>query len=132
MPEPPRTTKPRELHGYLKVHQHGAEAFNFAKTEAGTVRGYRPPGGREQINITKMGAARGAPHIGNALVVWLAKEPGSGKTLIVGWYRNATVFRAARDGDININGETISYSAEATASDATLVPLPLRTFQVQE
>lgn len=118
-------------HGYLKHHQHGAEAFNFSATEAGTVRGYRPPGARERTNITHMGAARGASDISNALVVWLAREPGSHKALIVGWYRNATVFKVAREGEIRINGETISYSAEAQASDATLVPTVLRTFQVR-
>jgi hypothetical protein len=65
------------------------------------------------------------------LVVWLAREPASGRTLIVGWYRNATVFREARYGGINLGNERICYSAEAAASNATRLPPVLRTFQVE-
>jgi hypothetical protein len=54
--------------------------------------------------------------------VWLAKEPASGRALIVGWYCNAAVFRVARDGGIDIDGERIRYSAEAAVGDATLLP----------
>ena len=78
-----------------------------------------------------MGAARTDAAIDGTLVVWLAKEPGSGRTLIVGWYQNATVFRAARDGGIDLYGERIYYTAEALAEDATLLPLIARTFEVR-
>src|SRR5258708_5182596 len=64
-------------HGYLDDHPHGHESFNFVPTEDGTVCGYRPPGDREQTHVTRMGAASIAAAIDGALVVWLAKEPGS-------------------------------------------------------
>jgi hypothetical protein len=118
-------------HGYLDDHLHGAESFNFVPTENGTVRGYRPPGDREQTNITRMGAASADTEIGDALVVWLAREPGSGRTLIVGWYQNASVFRTARDGGTELNGEPIHYTAEARTEDAILLPPIARTFEVQ-
>jgi hypothetical protein len=118
-------------HRYLGAHRHGAESYNFAPTEHGTVRGYRPPGNREQTNITRMGAARTEAEIKGALVVWLAKEPGTKRTLIVGWYRNATVFRTAREGSFHVNGERIEYTAEARVEDATLLPPVARTFEVR-
>jgi hypothetical protein len=118
-------------HGFLKEHQHGGEAFNFFVSEAGTMRGHRPPGASERTNITKMGAANRAGQIDGALVVWLAKEPASKRALIVGWYRNATVFRVARDGGIDMGGERIHYSAEAAEGDVVLLPPLMRTFQVE-
>lgn len=118
-------------HGYLDDHPHGAESYNFAPTAQGTVRGYRPPGNRERTNITRMGAANGQASIEGALVIWLAKEPGSGHTLIVGWYLNASVFRSARDGGIDFNDERIHYTAEARTEDATLLKPVARTFAVR-
>lgn len=118
-------------HGYLYDHPHGAESYNFVPTAQGTVRGYRPPGNRERTNITRMGAASTQASIDGALVIWLAKEPGSGRTLIVGWYRNASVFRSARDGGIDFNDERIHYTAEARTEDATLLLPVARTFEVQ-
>lgn len=118
-------------HGYLHNHPHGAEAHNFLPTQSGTVRGYRPPGGREKTNITRMGAARTADAIKGALVVWLAKEPGSGRTLIVGWYRDATVYRVARDSGVDLEGERIHYTAKARLADAVLLPPIARTFEVR-
>ena len=118
-------------HGYLKEHRHGAESFNFQKRTDGRVRGYRPPGGREQTDITKLGASAGASSIGNVLVVWLAKEPDSGVTMIVGWYRDATIYRAAQDAEIDVNGERIHYTAEASVNNAKCLPLVLRDYPIQ-
>ena len=118
-------------HGFLNDHEHGAECYNFITTKDGTVRGYRPPGNGERTNITRMGASSKAVAIDGALVVWLAKEPGSRRTLIVGWYRNAIVYRTARDSGVSIPGERIYYTAEAPAEDATLLLPICRTFEVQ-
>ncbi len=125
------TDETKGAHGYLQEHRHGAEAFNFAPTPEGRVRGYRPPGTRTRTDIAALGAPRGFDAIDGVLVVWLAREPASGRTLVVGWYRNATVYRVAREVDIKVNGEPISCTAEAASDHATLVPPALRTFQVQ-
>lgn len=117
-------------HGYLKEHAHGAEALNFRPTATGTVQGYRPPGTRQRVGIEALGAPPSATSVSGVLVVWLAKEPASKRTLIVGWYRNATVHREAIELAAEVNGERISYTAEAAEADATLVPPALRTFQV--
>lgn len=118
-------------HRYLVEHSHGAECFNFLLAEAGMVRGYRPPGNQEKTNISRVGGGLGRNAVHGVLVVWLAKEPQSGKTMIIGWYRNATVFREAVDGGLELYGERIHYSAEAHAEDAVLLPPVARTFEVR-
>jgi hypothetical protein len=118
-------------HRYLDAHRNGAESYNFVPTSDGTVRGYRPPGDRERTNITRLGAAARDDAIEGVLVVWMAREPGTQKTLIVGWYENATVFRQARDGGIDFHGERIHYTAEARVADAKLLPPVARTFNVR-
>lgn len=118
-------------HGYLKHHKHGAEAFNFSRSPDGQVRGYRPPGARQQISIERLGAARGADHVGGVLVVWMARIPRSKTTVIVGWYEDATVYRRDREHEIEVDGEKISYSAVTTYKKATLVPSILRTYQIR-
>ena len=118
-------------HGYLLEHSHGAECFNFARTTKGVVCGYRPPGDRERTNITRMGASRSDTQIEGALVVWLAKEPLTKRTMVVGWYVDATVFREARASTLELNGEHVSYSATTSFENATLLPEVARTFEVR-
>lgn len=131
-----RGTDPNEAtvggHRYLKEHQHGAESFNFADVD-GRVRGYRPGHGY-RTQIERLGAATAQPSIGGVLVVWMAREPLSGETRIVGWYQNATVYRAPRypsKGGRTVNKDRVMISAEAETKDAHLLPIVARHFRVQ-
>ncbi len=117
-------------HGYLGKHKHGAEAFNFRLGRDGVLRGYRPPGSREQINIERLGAERTDQTIDDVAVIWFAREPGTGRTLIVGWYLNATVHRHAQDGDLDLNEERHCYSVETASGNARLLPEVARSYPV--
>ncbi|HEV7277074.1 MAG TPA: DUF3883 domain-containing protein [Devosiaceae bacterium] len=117
-------------HGWLADHEHGLECFNFLPTKAREVQGYRPPGTRDTINIDRLGAKPGDDTLDGVLVVWLAREPGSGKTLVVGWYRDATVYREAQTGQFHLDGMESEYSVKALKDHATLVPVSMRSFQV--
>ncbi|MBZ9892300.1 DUF3883 domain-containing protein [Mesorhizobium sp. BR1-1-3] len=113
-------------HAYLRDHSHGHESFNFLPSR-GKVYGYQPKGTR--LSIKKLGAAPKATSISNVLVVWLATHPTSKQVLVVGWYRDATVFRervprVPRGVDFEI-----TYSAVADASKAVLLPEIARTFR---
>ena len=44
------------------------------------------------IRIERLGASRSDDFIDGVLVVWVAKSPSDG-TVIVGWFKNATVYR---------------------------------------
>ena len=57
------------------------------------IYGYvRLPHKRGKININKLGAQKDDSYIENMNVIWTAKDPWGG-TCIVGWYKNATVYR---------------------------------------
>ncbi|AYJ85175.1 DUF3883 domain-containing protein (plasmid) [Sphingomonas paeninsulae] len=117
-------------HGWLADNKHGLESFNFLPTKNGELQGYRPPGKRDKVNIDRLGAKPGEDAIEGVLAVWLAREPGSGKTLVVGWYRSATVYREARLGPFYLNDMESEYSVMASKEDAILVPIGVRSFQV--
>lgn len=120
-------------HGYFtkQKHTHGAEAFNFLPRKDGRLQGYRPPGAAERTDITRLGAAPADEHIDGVLVVWLAREPGTGRTRIVGWYENARVYRNAQPGGFTLEGSPEHFTAEADAASCRLLPPVARTFEVR-
>lgn len=118
-------------HAYLGSHTHGAEAYNFAPAPGGLLYGYRPPGSRERVNIDRLGAAPGDEYIDGVTVVWIARERSSGTSVIVGWYRNARVWRNARSSDHVLNGERHAWSVQGQVADSVLVPVIARDFRVQ-
>lgn len=118
-------------HAYLKQHRYGAESFNFLEVD-GRVGGYRP-GHRQGIRIERLGAGSRDERVDGILAVWMAKEPVSGSTRIVGWYKNATVYRQSRyprSHGHSINGEEVWISVEAAGSDVKLLPMEARQFEV--
>ena len=69
----------------VAVHGWGHEMLNFQPYK-GKMYGYAPvPNGT--IKVEKLGAAKGAESIDGVLVIWVARSR------IVGWYKNATVYR---------------------------------------
>lgn len=115
-------------HGYLKSHTLGHEAWTFLPT-GGRVYGYVP--GSSNINLKRLGASSSAPSVDAVTVVWIAKSPRDKKTYVVGWYRDATVFRAdnirliarAEEGDV-------AYQISAPHKRAKLLPPDQRTLRV--
>lgn len=66
----------------------------------------------------------------DVLVVWCS--PKNGKTVIVGWYRNATVYRQYFDLPVTIaTGIDRSYFCTAKADDCFLLPECERTFEIE-
>jgi len=108
----------------------GHEVCNFSNID-GKVYGYVQPTGR--IKIEKLGAAKTDDYVKGVTVIWTA-GPDSGGTAVVGWYRNATVFREPQ----KIKNPTLlqkknglnSYRISASASDATLLPIEKRSFMI--
>jgi hypothetical protein len=118
-------------HGWLDDHEHGLECFNFLPAKGGQLQGYRPPGSREKVNIDRLGANPSDDLIDGILVVWLAREPGSGKTLVAGWYRDATVYRECKTGQFRLYKLPSEYSVSTSKENAVLVPVGARGFEVQ-
>lgn len=75
---------------YVRIQKRGHEVCNFVAAR-GRVFGYVQPVGRH-IRLEKLGASKDAATLSGVDVVVTAHRPG-GNTVIVGWYRNATVYR---------------------------------------
>ncbi|TIN70902.1 MAG: DUF3883 domain-containing protein [Mesorhizobium sp.] len=117
-------------HGYLREHAHGLESFNFLP-EDGRMFGYQPR--TDKIWPPKLGGSPKAETVEHILVVWLATHPVSMTVLVVGWYKDATVYRTpiARvptRGD-GAGQYEIPYTVETRAENATLLPAPTRSFK---
>lgn len=71
--------------GYVKEHGYGYEIFNF-KPYRGRYYGYGRPS-KDSIAVERLGAPEGALFVDGVLVVWVANS------CVVGWYKNARVYR---------------------------------------
>ena len=107
--------------GSYNDHSIGHEVCNFTGVD-GVVYGYvQAPG---QIKPEKIGAMKSDAEVRGVTVVWTA-GPDSGGTVVVGWYKNATVYREYQDVDFesskhNENGVD-RYRIVADAKDSTLL-----------
>lgn len=133
---------------FVSKYKYGHEMFNFMPFE-GMMYGFVEVRSTASIDITKnFGAQPGAPSISNILAIWVARNPDQGRTYIVGWYDNATVFRRrqiptsgetrkineyitpqikARPEDV---GKYANYFVTAHEDDCHLVPPSKRTFKI--
>ena len=67
------------------------EIYNFLECE-GKYHGFVEPGRNSSIHVERLGASSKDDHVDDVLVIWLAKNETKGQR-IVGWYKNATVYR---------------------------------------
>lgn len=108
----------------------GHEVCNFTNNQD-IVYGYVQPTG--QIKIEKLGAKKSDDSISDITVVWLA-GPESGGTAVVGWYKNATVYRDVQDlttkTNTHVDNKIDLYRIKANYSDATLLPIDKRTLMI--
>jgi 5-methylcytosine-specific restriction enzyme A len=104
----------------------GHEVCNFSDVN-GMVYGYVQPTG--QIKIEKLGASKKENAVEGITVVWTA-GPDTGGTAVVGWYKNAKVYREAQSitkpTHLQKENGLNSYWISASVSDAILLPLDRR------
>jgi hypothetical protein len=122
---------------YVRIEGMGHEVCNFARYH-GRVYGYvQPPKaegkpGEGQINIDRLGG-KGEKFVDGVLVVWTATRPEGG-TVVVGWYKNATVYRFhqrfQRVPELQRENGINGYRIKAKISDATLLPIDQRTCEI--
>ncbi|MCW1402857.1 HNH endonuclease [Novosphingobium sp. MW5] len=117
-------------HGWVVENNEAGERSNF-KAVNGQTYGYvpvvqRPHGGDPgEIKIERLGAAKADKFVDDVTVIWFANKPiESKKAYVVGWYRNARVYRQSRSGG------PYGYRVSCKHTDATLVPEHQRTVRV--
>lgn len=112
-----------EIHGggsYVEEYGYGHEIYNFKKIR-GKVYGYAQPNGRN--NLERLGANKDAESLSGVLLIFTATHKDGG-TFIVGWYKNATVYRDYQETTMKERkycDEYIGYYAVAKAEDAVLL-----------
>lgn len=105
----------------------GHEVCNFSNID-GEVFGYVQPVS-DKINIEKLGADKDSSSIEGITVVWLA-SPKTGGTAVIGWYKDATVYRneqklSKQSKEQHHNGVN-TYFITALWDNAFLLPLEKR------
>ena len=116
--------KPIGKFRYTREHQMNDHCqFNF-KQFGGKVYGHVP--GSTNPNLTKLGGSRSDNSVSGVTVVWIATGEDSKGRVVVGWYKNATVWKErqsptdelARQRTIQDSGDRCEFSVEASAEDA--------------
>lgn len=117
---------------FAKDNGYGYEMFNF-KAINGICYGYAPVR-NGAINIRRLGAGSADESIKGVLVVWTAPYRGGGRR-IVGWYKNAEVFRQEQPGHTTARrykGAVFGYNVKAKVAECVLLSTSRRSFVVKK
>ena len=108
--------------GSFNEDNTGYEVCNFSPA-GDSVYGYVQPTG--QIRIENIGGDDTEESISGVTVVWTAPHEDGG-TWVVGWYRNATVYRQPQEipehAEWHKKNELLYYYVTASSNDAILLP----------
>lgn len=107
----------------------GGEIYNFYDN-FGVIEGFVMI--HSQLNINRLGANDEDDSIDGVLVIWVSKYPTLGGLYIIGWYKNATVFRKFQQcskRSIRSQNENC-YNIIADSTNCTLLPVEERTFNI--
>lgn len=114
---------------YIQDHGIGGEVFNFSKYN-GKCYGYVRSSRNGITQINRLGANSKDEFIDDVLVVWLATHPIQGGVRIIGWYKNARIYRETIESPVGTNRYEIEFghNIEALSEDCYLLPKDERTF----
>jgi len=116
---------------YVKEEGRGHEICNFAPSK-NILYGYvQPPGA--QIDIERIGASADDESVHGVTVIWTATRP-TGGTAVVGWFKNATIFREyqrfTKSPAIQQQNGIDGYWIKAPLDQANLLPVDERTLEI--
>jgi hypothetical protein len=118
--------------GYIKEHGWGDEIYNFLRGRD-RVFGFVQVKGSN--NLLRLGGAPGAESVAGVTVVWAACHPRGG-VYVVGWYRNAAVYKdyqySPNDPRRQEPGKNtrMGWNITAKEKDAHLLPDSKRRFRL--
>jgi hypothetical protein len=116
-----RGDTPRGGGAYVEKYGTGSEIHNFNPV-TGKMLGFVMVKG--SINVERLGAPPGSDCVKNITVIWVSPSPVG--VVIVGWYKNATVYKDFRH-DPRHNRE---YNVVADPGSCRLLPVDERTFPI--
>lgn len=116
---------------FVRKNGYGHEMFNFLPSY-GYMYGFVRPN-HETIRIERLGALKADDSIDEILAVWTAKA-NTGGTFIVGWYKNATVYKNYQTPPSHskriYKDKDFGYYVRAKVEDCKLLPVDKRTFNI--
>ena len=112
---------------YSDADKH--EAFNFQNLN-GYCYGYFEPTG-DNVNLSRIDETLNEDEdkIEKVTVVWFAPNKIIGGSWIVGWYKNAIVYRSCQKSTDSQRNQ-YGYFVKAKTSDCVLLPVDERTFRI--
>lgn len=127
---------------YVKEHERGGEVCNFLKCADGYVYGHvetwkgAEDGIDREIKIELLGASPGDAKADGVSVIWTATDPHGGGRRVIGWYRNARVFRTRQHFSSAPSRQhkldrIESYRIRVRSGDAVLIPREARTLRLK-
>ena len=118
--------------GSYNKQELGHEAFNFLSLN-GALLGYFQPqlrkGYPSRIALDRIKAGFTGDALHGVLAVFVATDPKEGGQRIVGWYRDATVYRDDQQSSAKERRE-FSYFLNGQADKAVLIPEARRSFVI--
>lgn len=110
----------------VSLYGFGHEIFNFEPYKRKMYGFGKTP--HNAIRLENLGATKDAENVNGVTVIWVAKSR------IVGWYKNATVYRhhqqPPRNSRRTYKAHTIGYNVTARESDCTRIPRDARWVRV--
>ena len=127
------------VHGgsHIDENGYGDEVYNF-QAYRGKMYGFVEAGWKPKprcINIARLGARKQDESVSGVLVVWVARHCHGGGTLVVGWYKEATVYRERQKSPNGSNrklpdGEDAIYFCETDEHNCYCIPPDSRDFPI--
>lgn len=117
----------------------GGEMFNFHNFNNNLYGYVQPKIDRKYknpptIKLEKIGGSKTDESIDNVTVVWTAKEPNKGGTYIIGWYKNATIYRYLQKPPRNSNrkykNNLLGYFTTTNSKDGKLLSIDERIISI--
>ena len=96
------------------------ETFNFMPIN-GRYYGFVWPKGTLNIQDIDQDCEDATDRVENVLIIWTATDPQNGGRRIVGWYKNATVYREFKESKF-VKSANNRYNIRAYVKNSTLVP----------
>lgn len=112
---------------FVQDNDDGGEVLNFMPLR-GKLYGYARMQNDRNLNITRLGVASETAYIDGITVVFFAKNPFTGGQYVVGWYKNARLYRQPQQLNLGQRADHPWYTCVTKSSNAVLLPVNLRIF----
>lgn len=126
--------------GFPRSEGYCGEECNFVPCDDGFVYGHFETikgDDDRQVRIERLGAATTDLYVDGVDIVWTAPVEGNDPRSVVGWYRNARLYRHRQQFDCNFpsrqheTDEITSFRVRARIEDAVLLPVAERQFLLE-